>query len=64
VAYENARHASHAIGATEFLVESMTRKLCVRQEMDLGEHDAADGGDEDIGISVKKTDIVDWLEDR
>jgi hypothetical protein len=59
VAYENARHASHAIGATEFLVESMTRKLCVRQE-----HDAADGGDEDIGISVKKTDIIDWLEDR
>jgi len=42
VAYEYARHASHVIGATEFLVESMIGKLCVRQGM---EHNAADGGD-------------------
>jgi hypothetical protein len=72
VAHENARHTSHTIGATEFLIESMTRKLCVQQAwqqkvfrsigMDPGDHDGTDGEDEDFGVSVKKADIIDWLE--
>jgi len=30
--------------------------------MDPGEHDATDGEDEDLGVSVKKADVINWLE--
>jgi hypothetical protein len=73
-AEENARHASStlAIGRDEFLAESVNRKLWIRQSWRCavfravgiypGKREAADGQDEDFGVSVKKADVVEWLE--
>jgi hypothetical protein len=72
--HKNARQSSTALtlGAEEFLVESVTRKLSIRQYWrqvvfhavgaDPGEHDAADGEDEDFGVSVNQKEAISWLE--
>jgi hypothetical protein len=56
----------------EILAESVTRKCCIRQDwrrevicavgIDPGEHDTTDEDDEDFGVSVKKSKVVEWLE--
>lgn len=72
-AHENAHHSSASPGiGEEFLSESVTRKLCLRQKwrdavlravsIDPGEHDAPDGMDEDLGISVQEDSVVEWLQ--
>lgn len=67
---QNAQHASSAFG-TGILMESVTRKMCVRDkwrdaviraiDKDPGESDALDGGDVDLGVSVQQDDVIEWL---
>ena len=67
---QSAQDASIAFG-TEILMESMTRKMCVREkwrnavvkavDKDPGESDAFDGGDADLGVSVKIHEVIKWL---
>ena len=67
---QNAQDAS-IVFETEILMESMTRKMCVREkwrnavikavDKDPGESDALDGGDADLGVSVKRHEVIKWL---
>ena len=69
---ENARNASSSLGfGEEIIAESVSRKFCIRGKwreavrraigIDPGEHDSVDGNDEDLGVSVTKANVVDWL---
>ena len=67
---QNAQHASNAFRA-DILMESITRKMCVREKWrdavikvvhkDPGESDALDCGDADLGVSVKRNEVIEWL---